>query len=79
MIAVRFLSWSSDCAVNSLATEATSPPHSPSCFLSKDSTEVTRLRKNMSNRLIHLCDKLQVAQTSHHPDHHRPTQEHFPD
>jgi Transposase DDE domain len=40
---------------------------------------ITRLRKNMSNRLMHLCDKLQVAQTSHRPDHHRPTQEHFPD
>jgi Transposase DDE domain len=40
---------------------------------------ITLLRKNMSNRLMLLCDKLQVAQTSHHPDHHRPTQEHFPD
>src|SRR6266851_9728799 len=40
---------------------------------------ITLLRKKMSNRLMLLCDKLQVAQTSHHPDHHRPTQVHFPD
>jgi hypothetical protein len=31
---------------------------------------LTRLRKNMTNRLMHLSDKLRLAQTSHHRIHH---------
>jgi hypothetical protein len=40
---------------------------------------ITRLRKNMTNRLMHLSDKLRLAQTGHYRDHYRPAQEYFAD
>ena len=36
---------------------------------------ITRLRKNMKNHLMHLSDKLRLAQTSAYRVHYRPTQE----
>jgi len=38
---------------------------------------ITRLRKNMKNHLMHLSDKLRLAQTGDHRSDYRPAQEYF--